>query len=75
MINNKRNTIGSNDLTGCLGIPLAKSFNLKDIIKTGNDKTLFKNIDKRSLEIITHYGTEPLRMNFVPVTTFFNPIC
>lgn len=71
-----RYTTGSEVLTGCLGIVRAESIRLDRLENKGNykDYDVFPCLTETTLKLTAHYHTEPPQINFVSVTSFFNPI-
>lgn len=69
-------TTGSDVLAGCLGIARAESYSLDRLIAEWDrkDHPILTGLSKTSLRITAHYHTEPPQVNFVSVTSFFNPI-
>ena len=71
-----RHTTGSDVLTGCLGIVWAESYTLNRLMAEWDEKhhPVLTSLTKTTLSITAHYHTEPPQVNFVSVTSFFNPI-
>jgi hypothetical protein len=68
-------TQGADTLPGSMGIVHAESVNFRQLLAEDlGPARLLAPLTPKALRIVAHYRTEPVQLNLVPVTTFFNPV-